>query len=146
MVLTGMAGLSTLTVVDSAAADGSPIGRLTGLSSLRLYGATGEQVAAAFSGRSRRLTSAYLGHCTLTPEANAAILRQTRLKSLGFEGVQGIDTAAEGWAGLTGLTGLQMEDCALSDLGFLKGFLATTVVKLTDIALGESGTPLHRGF
>lgn len=138
--LADMDKLTNLSVEGIAAADVSPIGSLTGLTSLRLYGASGEQVAMAFSGRSAKLTSAYLGDCTLTAEANTAILQHTRLKSLGFEKVEGVDATAGGWANLTALTSLTMDGGTLADLAFLKSYLATTVVKLSDIALGESGT------
>jgi len=138
--LADMDTLKTLSVEDVAAADFSPVAALHGLTSLRMYGASGEQVALAFSGHSGRLTSAYVGDCTLTAEANAAIFQLARLKSLGFENVEGVDAAEAGWANLTSLTSLTMDGGTLADLAFLKKYLATTVVKLSDIALGESGT------
>lgn len=132
--------LTTLSVEAVAVTDYSPIGALSRLTSLRLYGAPGVQVAMAFSGRSRKLASAYLGDCTLTTDANAAILQHTRLKSVGFENVHGVDATAGSWANLTSLTSLTMDGGELNDLAFVSEYLATTVVKLSDIALGESGT------
>lgn len=134
-----LAKLTELSVRHVPATDYSAIGALSGLSSLTLYGAPGDQVAAAFSGRSRKMTSAYLGDCTLSSAANEAILAHRRLTSLGFENVQGVDAAAAGWAGQGSLTSLLMEGGALWDLSFLSAFTETTVVRLRDIALGADG-------
>ena len=120
--------------------DAAPIGELTTLTSLRLLGFSGDQLAKAYTGRSRKLASAYLGYCTLTPEANRAIFAQTRLKAIGFTQVHGLDASAESWAALNELTSLQMNGGELADLGFLSKYVTTTVVKLTDVRVGTSQT------
>ena len=138
--LPAMKKLTALSVERIAVTDYAPVGQMSWLTNIRLYGATGDQVAAAFAGLGKKLASAYVGDSALTPEANAALLKCTRLKSLGFDHVTGVDSGAEGWPGMTSLTSLWMKGGTLKDLSFLAGLTSDTGVKLTDIALGASGT------
>ncbi|MDD3921451.1 MAG: hypothetical protein PHO41_09800, partial [Eubacteriales bacterium] len=121
--------LSTLSVAGLAAEDYTPIAELP-LSHLLLSGAPAEQVAAIFSALGRRLNSAVLGDCALTPEASAAVLQSTHLTSLRFEGVSGLATDAAAWSRLTNLSALQMDGCTLDSLDFLSNYVSTVIIKL----------------
>ena len=95
--LPGIPRLSKLTVETIAATDYSPIESLI-LKHLGLYGADAESVANIFTAAGRGLTSAVVGGCTLSSEANDAILSCTRLISLRFQDAEGIDGQSSRWA------------------------------------------------
>ena len=138
--LPGMDRLTTLAVTNVPVAEYAPIARLSGLTSLRLYGAPGAQVAVALAGHGWQLRNAYIGDCDLTPEANAAIFRCTRLKSLGFEQVTCVDSNVAGWVKLQALSSLTMQGGDLSGLDFLAQYISTTGVKLENVTVGRKGT------
>ena len=136
-----MTGLQRFSATGLAAAtDFSPVGTLANLAGITLYGATAAQVESAFAGLGRKLASAYLGDCELSPEANAAILKCRKLKSLGFDNVRGVDATAAGWGELDSLLCLEMKGGTLGDLQFLSAYTDTVGVKLTDVTVGEPGT------
>ena len=85
--------LAALSVSGLGEADYTPITALR-LTHLALSGAPADQVATIFTAVGKRLTSAVVGGCTLTGEANAALLSCSRLASLRLEAVEGLDTGA----------------------------------------------------
>jgi Leucine-rich repeat (LRR) protein len=133
--LKNIRALTSLTVQNLGVADYAPIAGLS-LAYLNLSGADGGQVAAIFASAGKKLTSAAIGNCALTAEANGAILACSRLNSLRFENVTGIADEAGAWTKLTSLTTLSMNGCELKSLAFLSNFVSTVVVKLTDIRIG----------
>ena len=130
-----MKAITALSVRGLAAEDYTPIQSL-GLRHLELVGAPAEQIAAIFGKIGKNLESAVVADCTLTPEANAAILGCKELVSLRFENAAGIETGADAWAKLTGLASLSMNGCALPGLNFLSNFVSTVVVKLEAMEIG----------
>lgn len=135
--LVNLKKLSFLSVKSLGDVDYTPIAKL-GLKHLLLSGAPGEQVAEIFFAIGGKLTSAVIGDCMLTPEANAAIFGSARLTSLRFERVGGIETDIEKWRKLSKLTTLSMSGCPLSDLAFLSGYVSDVIVKLDDIRIGDT--------
>ena len=135
--LTKMQTLTTLSVSSLAVEDYTPITALR-ISHLRIAGAPAEQMAVLFHALGKRLESAVIGDCTLSQAANDAILQSTKLSSLRFERVDGINTNADAWTGLKNLTGLQMLDCRVDGLAFLKNYIATVIVKLEHITIGDT--------
>ena len=126
--------LSSLTARGLGVADYGPVAKLD-LRFLHLSGADGGQLAAVFQTAGKRLSSAVIGDCALTAEANGAILACSGLTSLRFENVTGIETDAGAWTKLIGLTALSMRGCALESLEFLSNFVSTVIVKLEDIRI-----------
>ena len=127
--------LTYLSVKSLGALDYTPIaGRA--LKHLMIYGAPGEQVAEIFAAIGGKLTSAVIGDCTLTPEANDAIFGGSRLMSLRFECVGGIETDVAKWRTLSKLTTLSISGSSLSDLAFLSDYVSTVIVRLDDIIVG----------
>ena len=124
--------LSYLSVKSLGIQDYTPIAERA-LKHLLLYGAPGEQVAEIFAAIGGKLTSAVIGDCTLTPEANDAIFGGSRLTSLRFERVGGIETAIAKWRTLSKLTTLSISGSSLSDLAFLSDYISTVIVRLDDI-------------
>ncbi|HRX09727.1 MAG TPA: hypothetical protein P5559_11295, partial [Candidatus Limiplasma sp.] len=141
--LPGIAKLSALTIRDTAVTDFSPIAQLK-LKRLALYGADADAVAGSFTAIGRGLTSAAVGGCTLTPEANDAILSCTRLISLRFVDAEGIDGESARWAKLKNLTTLSITDGSVSSLRFCDSYVSTVGVKLTDVSTG--GVPCSVDF
>jgi len=135
--LKNLQALSSLTIQSLGIADYTPVTRLS-LGYLSLSGADGEQVAAVFQSAGKKLTSAVIGDCTLTKEACEAILACSRLISLRFENVTGLDTEADAWTKLTSLSALSMRGCELRDLDFLSNYVSTVIVKLDDIRIGDT--------
>ncbi|MBN1777874.1 MAG: hypothetical protein JW811_07100 [Clostridiales bacterium] len=129
--------LTALVIESTAVSDYSPIAELS-LKHLRLFGADADAVAAVFTGIGRRLESASVGDCTLTPEANDAILTGTNLLSLGFADAEGIDGGSARWAKLTKLTSLTINGGSVSGLEFCDEYVSTVVVKLADVFIGGS--------
>ncbi|MBE0601418.1 MAG: hypothetical protein IH607_06485, partial [Firmicutes bacterium] len=135
--LPGIPRLSHLTVESVAAADYSPLESLS-LKHLGLYGVDAASAATVFTAVGRGLTSAAAGGCTLTPEANDAILSCTRLISLGFTDAEGIDGQSARWAKLKTLTSLTITGGSVSSLAFADPYVSTVGVKLTDVSVGGS--------
>ena len=135
--LAKMQALTTLSIASLTADDYTPIASLR-IRRLHIAGAPAEQIAVIFRALGKRLESAVISDCTLTQEANDAILQSTRLSSLRFEQTDGIDTSAAAWKGLKNLTGLQMTDCRLGGLSFLKNYAATVIVKLDTIRIDDT--------
>ena len=132
--LPGISKLTALTVHSAAAADYTPIEKLS-LKHLRLYGADAEAVTGIFTAIGRKLESADIGGCVLTPEANDAILSSARFISLSFHNAEGIDGNSTKWLKLTKLTSLTMNGGSVSSLSFCDSYVATVAVKLTDVFL-----------
>jgi len=133
--LAGIAKLTTLTVESTLVSDYSPIAELS-LKHLRLFGADAESITAVFTAIGRKLESASVGDCTLTSEANDAILAGTRLLSLSFTNAEGIDGSSARWAKLSKLTSLTVNGGSVSGLDFCDTYVATVAVKLTDVFIG----------
>lgn len=133
--LTGVERLSTLTVDSTAVADYSPIVGLN-LKHLRLFGADAESLVTVFSSIGRKLESAAVGDCVLTPEASDAILTGTRLISLSFSNAEGIDGESDRWQNLNNLTCLSVFGGSVSSLSFLDSYVSTVVVKLENVLVG----------
>ena len=134
-VLPDIPKLSALTVEKTAVGDYSPIAKLK-LKHLRLYGADADAVANIFSAVGRGLTSASVGGCTLTPEANAAVLSSSRLASLRFEDAEGIDGESDRWAKFKYLTSLSVTGGSVSSLELCEPYVSTVGVKMTDVSIG----------
>ena len=141
--LPGIAKLSALTIQNTTVSDYSPIERLK-LKHLALYGADADVVTGVFTTIGRGLTSAAVGSCTLTPEANDAILSGTRLISLRFTNAGGIDGESTRWAKLKNLTTLSITGGSVSSLRFCDSYVSTVGVKLTDVSVG--GVPCSVDF
>lgn len=133
--LSKLAKLKTLTIENTAVQDYSPIESL-GLKHIGLYGADAASVADVFTAVGRGLTSASVGGCTLTAEANDAVLSCTKLISLGFTDAEGIDGASARWPKLKALTALTVTGGSLSSLHFADTYVSTVGVKLTDVFIG----------
>ena len=127
--------LSVLAVEKTAVTDYSPIETLS-LKHLRLYGVDSSAVTRIFSAVGRRLESASVGGCALTPEANNAILSGTRLISLGFTDAEGIDGESARWQKLKYLSCLSVTGGSVSSLRFCETYVSTVGVKMTDVSVG----------
>ena len=134
-VLPSIAKLSTLTIRNTAVSDYAPLEQLK-LKHLALYGADADAITGVFTAIGRGLTSAAVGGCTLTAEANDAILSGTRLISLRFADAEGIDGENTRWAKLKNLTTLSVTGGSVSSLYFCDSYVSTVGVKLTDVSVG----------
>ena len=134
-VLSKIPRLTNLHVENIAVSDYSAITKLS-LTHLQLLGADAESVTAIFTAIGKKLQSATIGNCTLTNEANDAVLSSTRLLSLNFKNAEGIDGSTAKWSKLSKLTNVTINGGSVNTLDFCDSYVSTVIAKLTDVFIG----------